>query len=129
MIYIIDTYAWIEYFSGTKGGDTVKNLFANKENKFITMECCLAEVLGYCLRNKLNFSELYKILKSNSIILPVLRSHWIEAAKIRSEARKKVKDFGLIDSIIVAKQNELKCMVISGDKHFKNLKKIIFIGS
>ncbi len=128
MIYIIDTYAWIEYFRGYKHGEILKKLFENVNNKFVTMECCLAELRGYCLKQDLDFNQMYSIVKHNSIILPVLIYHWINAAKIRFETRKKIKNFGLIDSILLAKQEEIKCKLISGDYHFKNLKNIVYIG-
>ena len=73
--------------------------------------------------------DLYEIIKINSIILPVLRTTWIEAAGIKHELRKKIKHFGLIDAILVAKQKELKCKVISGDPHFKSLSNVLYIGS
>lgn len=128
MIYIVDTYAWVEYFMGSKSGLILKNLVGNKKNRFITMECCLAELRGFCLRENVDFNKMFDILKKNSIILPVLTSHWLDAAEIRHEVRKRVKDFGLIDSIVVAKQNELNCKIISGDRHFKGLKNVIYIG-
>ena len=89
MIYIIDTYAWIEYFKGSKQGLVLKNLLDAGEDKFITMECCLAELNGHSLREKIDFKEAYKIVKSNSIILPVLRSAWLEAASIKHELRRR----------------------------------------
>ena len=49
-------------------------------------------------------------------------------SKIKHELRKKIKNFGLIDSILVAKQQELNCKIITGDSHFKNLKNVVFIG-
>ena len=127
MIYIVDSWAWIEYFVGSKSGLTIKNLLENKNHKFITLECTLSELKSYCLRTNSDFNRLHMVLKKNSIILPVLANHWLEAAQIRHEIRKKVKDFGLIDSILVAKQNEFKCMIVSGDKHFKNMKNIIYV--
>lgn len=42
--------------------------------------------------------------------------------------RKKSKDFGLIDSILVSKQNELKCKIVSGGKHFDGLKNVVWVG-
>lgn len=128
VIYIVDTYAWIEYFMGSESGLKLKNLFENKNNKFITIDCCAAELRGFCLRENIDFNKIYSTLKKNSILLPVSSSHWLEAAAIRHELRKKVKDFGLIDSILVAKQNELKCMIVSGDKHFKGFKNVVYIG-
>lgn len=127
MIYIIDTYAWIEYFKGSDRGKVLKDLFYNQSNKFITMECCIAELCGYCLRNKIEFIELYSIVKGNSIILPVMRSHWIQAAKIKFELGKKIAGFGLIDSILLAKQEEMHYKIVSGDTHFKNLKNIVYL--
>ena len=128
VIYIVDTHAWIEYFMGSKSGLILKNLFDNKDKKFITMECSLSELEGFCLREDADFSKMYSVIKKNSIILPVLTGHWLEAAKIRHETRKRVKDFGLIDSILVAKQNELKCTIVSGDKHFKRFKNVVYVG-
>ncbi len=127
MIYIIDTHAWIEYFRGSAKGLVFKKYLDNINNKFITVECCLAELMGYCLKNNIDFKKLYVIIKSNSIILPVMRDLWIKGAKIRFELRKKIKDIGLIDSLLIAKQEELKCKIISGDPHFKDIKVAVMI--
>ena len=129
MICIIDTYAWIEYLRGSKQGAVLKRLLDAGKDKFITMECCLAEMKGYSLKNNVDFIKIYRIMKANSIILPVLTKGWVEAAEVRHELRKKVANFGLIDAILVAKQKELRCKVISGDPHFKSLKNIVYIGN
>jgi|TARA_Y100000031_G_C8142439_1_gene348270 predicted nucleic acid-binding protein len=128
VIFIVDTHAWLENAIGSKKGTEVQKLFDNENNKLVTMECCIAEIQGYCLKNNFNFSLLYGVIRKNSLILPVLREHWIKAAKIKHELRKKIKNFGLIDSILVAKQQELNCKIITGDSHFKNLKNVVFIG-
>ena len=127
MIYIIDSWAWIEYFTGSKAGLILKKLFSNDSYKFITMECTVSELRSYCLRTGMDFNGMYNSLKRNSIILPVLLDHWLEAAEIRHEMRKKAKDFGLIDAILVAKQNEMKYHIVSGDPHFKGLKNVVYI--
>ena len=128
MIFIVDSWAWIEYFTGSKSGLKLKKLVDNKNHKFITMECTLSEVNSYCLRTGSNFDRLNSIIKKNSIMLPVTNDIWLKAAETKHEIRKKIKDFGLIDSILVAKQKELNCTIISGDEHFKNMKKIVYIG-
>jgi len=128
MIYIVDSWAWIEYFIGSEKGLILKKLLDNKNHKFITMECTISELKSYCLRTNNDFSKMHNTLKRNSIILPVLKEHWLNAAEIRHEIRKMIKDFGLIDSILVSKQNELKCKIVSGDKHFKGMKNVIYIG-
>lgn len=128
MICLVDSWAWIEYFIGSENGLLLKRLLNNKNNKFITMECTVSELRSYCLRTNNDFSKIYNILRRNSIILPVLFNNWADAASIKFFMRKKVKDFGLIDSILVSKQKELKCKIVSGDKHFKGLKNVVYIG-
>ncbi|MBU0615670.1 MAG: PIN domain-containing protein [Nanoarchaeota archaeon] len=128
MIYIIDTYAWIEFINGTTQGFILKKLFDNLKNKFVTMECCLAELAGFALRKDVNFNEILNMVKEKSVILPVLTDTWIKAAKIRYLLRKNIAHFGLVDAILVAKQEELKCKVVSGDPHFKGLKNVVYIG-
>jgi predicted nucleic acid-binding protein len=124
---IVDSYAWVEYLRGTKKGEKVKSLLNKRNNDFITIECCIAELKGWSLKNEINFDKVFRVIKSNSRIIPVLIKDWVKAAEIRFEMRKKIKDFGLIDSILVAKQKELNCLVLSGDKHFRNLKDVEFI--
>ena len=54
-------------------------------------------------------------------------SDWINSGEERFEQRKKQRDFGLIDSTILIKQKEKKCKVISGNKHFRNIKEVVFL--
>jgi len=128
VIYIVDTHAWIEYFIGSADANPFRNLLGGVNKKFITMECCLAELKGYCLRNGFSFEDMKNAIKKNSVLLPVLLNHWLDAAQIRYEMRKVRKGFGLIDSVLVAKQNELQCSIISGDPHFKGMKNVVYLG-
>jgi len=126
--YIIDSYAWVEYFLGSKKGELFKKLFLDEDNSFFTVECCLGEIKGWAIKNKLGFEEYYKIIKANSEILELNEEDWINAAEEKAEQRKTERDFGLIDAMILVKQKELGCKIISGDKHFKKLKNVLFLG-
>ncbi|MBI2147156.1 PIN domain-containing protein [Candidatus Woesearchaeota archaeon] len=127
MVYIIDSYAWIEYFIGSSKGSVLKKLFLAQENTFLTLSCCLGEIKGWTLREQRNFTGLFTIIRANSTIIPLSDDDWMIAADIRFEQRKKQKDFGFIDAVILAKQQELSCKVISGDVHFRGLKDVIFL--
>lgn len=127
MLFILDTYAWVEYFTGSVEGEKVSKLFAEENNNFITVECCLAELKGWCIKNKINFEDVLRIVETNSDIVPVLKKDWIDAASVKSTMRKTLNDFGLIDAILLAKQKYLKCKIVTADKHFKNLKDIEFL--
>lgn len=127
MLYLIDSYAWIEYFIGSSKGSILRKLFINENNRFLTIECCLAEIKGWALKNNRDFDEIFKIVRANSNILSVTEYDWINCAKERFEQRKTQKDFGLIDAIILVKQKELNCIIVTGDKHFKNLHNVVFL--
>ncbi len=127
MIYLIDSYAWIEYFIGSLKGAAVQKLFLDEKNRFLTVECCLAEIKGWALRESKDFDPLLKIILANSTIVVILQHDWLEAAAVRFEQRKQQKDFGLIDAIILVKQKEHNGIVVSGDRHFKELKNVLFL--
>lgn len=127
MLYIIDSYAWIEYFLGSSKGEILRALFLEEQHKFTTVECCLGEIKGWCFREKKNFEEYLTIIRTNSAIMPVIQQNWIEAAQERFELRKTRKNFGLIDAMLVVKQKANVGTIISGDPHFKGLPGCIFM--
>lgn len=127
MLYLIDSYAWIEYFIGSKKGEILKKFFLEEKNKFLTVECCLAEIKGWALKNNQDFDKFFKIIRANSDIISITEYNWIDAAEERFKQQKMQKDFGLIDSVILIKQKELNCKIVSGDKHFRRMENIIFI--
>jgi len=124
---VIDSYAWIEYFISSKKGEKVKRLFLDETNQFVTVECCLAEIKGWSLKYNLEFEQFFKIIRANSNIISISEHDWIHAAEEKFNQRRTQKDFGLIDAVILIKQKQLNCKVISGDKHFRNLKNTIFL--
>lgn len=128
MIYILDSYAWIEYFLGSQKGLKVKNLLEDEKNKVVTVECCLAELKSWALKNNFDFNGYYKVIRADSWIFKVIQPDWLKAADKRREQRKHHKDFGLIDAVLLVKQEELGGKIVSGDKHFKGLKDVVFLG-
>jgi len=127
-MFIIDTYAWIEYFDGSRKGEKLQKLLQDEKNIFFTVECCLAEMKGWSLKKNKNFNDMFKIVRANSRIISITEYDWIHAAEIRFEQRKLQENFGLIDAMLIVKQKELNCKIISGDYHFKHIKDVMFIG-
>jgi predicted nucleic acid-binding protein len=126
-MHIVDTYAWIEYFIGSDKGEKAAVIIDDPTEHLITVECYLAEIRGWTLREKQIFDEIYAIVKSNSEILRVFTRMWIRAAEVRHEVRKIVSGFGLIDSVILAVQEDKRCMVLTGDPHFKEMNDVVFL--
>ena len=127
MFYILDTYAWVEYLIGSQKGEKVKKLFSDKDNSFLTVECCLAELRGWSLRNDVDFDYIIELTECNSKIVEVDREDWINAARIKWDMMKRVKKFGLMDSLLLAKQKNTDAIIVTGDKDFRKLKNILFL--
>ncbi len=124
---ILDTYAWVEYLIGSIKGEVVRKLFEDKRNEFLSVECSLSELKGWALREKKDFGRLYSIVKANSHIESVDLQDWLNGADIKSEMRKKMNDFGLMDALLIAKQKRYECKIVSGDPHFEKLPNIIYL--
>lgn len=127
-MYIFDTYAWIEYFVGSEKGALVNSIIEDRGNTIVTLECNIAELKGYCLRQGLDFDESYTIVRANSEIHSIYVENWTDAAQIRHDMRKTRKHFGMIDSLIIAFQKKYGGIVVTGDSHFKGLKNVIYLG-
>ncbi|MGP3667933.1 MAG: type II toxin-antitoxin system VapC family toxin [Candidatus Bathyarchaeota archaeon] len=128
MRYIIDSYAWIEYFMGTKAGEKAKPIIESLEEK-ITPTICLAEVYAKTLKAESEeLAEKQRIfIKERSVLAPLDETVAIASAKIDVKMKEKIKGWGLADSIVYTTGIVKNAKIVTGDEHFKNLKNVIFI--
>jgi len=128
MRYVIDSYAWIEYFMGTKAGEEVRPIIENMEEK-ITPTICLAEVYAKTLRvENQELAEKQRIfIKEKSALAPLDESSAVESAKVQTKMKREIDGWGLADSIVYATALIKKAEVVTGDDHFKKLKNVTFI--
>jgi predicted nucleic acid-binding protein len=128
MKYVIDSYAWIEYFIGSRIGETVKSLIENSEEK-ITPTICLAEVYAKTLKvENQELAEKQKtFIKEKSALALLDESIAVESAKLNVRMKKEIDGWGLADSIVYATAMVKKAEVVTGDEHFKKLKNVLFI--
>jgi predicted nucleic acid-binding protein len=128
MKYVIDSYAWIEYFMGTKTGEKVKPIIENTEEK-ITPTICLAEIYAKTLRAENDeLAEKQRIfIKEKSALAPLDEITAVEAATLTSKLKREIPGWGLADSIVYATALIKKAEVVTSDEHFKKLKNVTFI--
>jgi len=128
MKYVIDSYAWIEYFMGTKAGEKAKPIIEGVEEK-ITPTICLAEVYAKTLRvEDPELAEKQRVfIKEKSALAPLDEMIAVESAKVQTKTKKEIDGWGLADSIVYATGLIRKAEVVTGDEHFKKLKNVVFI--
>jgi len=120
MRLIVDSYAWIEYFKASAKGVKSKNFIEEETNELFTLDICLAEIKFWALGETADFEEIKGIILSNSVVVESFSSDWLEAAQIKFEKRKKHKNFGLVDAMLLVKQKQLNATILTGDTHFKD---------
>ena len=128
MKYVMDSYAWIEYFMGTEAGKKAKPIIEGLEEK-ITPTICLAEVYAKTIRAESeDLAEKQRsFIKEKSALAPLDEETAIESARLDIAMKKKIEGWGLADSVVYATGFLKKAEVVTGDEHFRKLKKVIFI--
>jgi predicted nucleic acid-binding protein len=113
----------VEYFKGTNAGEKAKEWIEGSE-KAIISTINIAEVYRWILQSydETIAEEKRKIMKKRCFIIPVTETIAVEAAKARKEKR-----FGLGDAIIYSTAKTEDSKILTGDKDFKAIDKVIFI--
>ena len=129
MKYVIDSYAWLEYFMGTITGEKIKNIIDSSVDEKLTPTICVAEIYAKTIRVEgIKRAELQRaFIRSRSALVPVTEEIAVESAKIDVEMKKKIKGWGLADSIVLGTTRLTNAKIVTGDEHFENVQESLFI--
>ena len=123
--YLIDSYAWVEYYLGTEKGVKIKEIIEKK--RIATPVFAIAELSDKFARESNDFNAFFQFINSRSTILPIAVQAAIDAGKFKSEMRKKFKQFCLADAIIYLTSRSINSKLLTGDEHFKGLENVELI--
>lgn len=130
--YVIDAYAWIEYFRASKSGEVAKKYIESEDAATPTI--VVSEISRKLLRetelgNETQAGRLKRLefIRATSQIVDLDFEIAADAGEIDLDMKKKVKGWGLADSIILCTARTAKGKVITGDEHFRGLEETIFI--
>lgn len=125
--YLLDTYAWIEYFRGTNKGKIVKNLIESE--RIYTSIISIAELSDKYYRENLmdEWETRYKFILSKSNILQLSLKIAQNSGPRKWDLRKTSEDIGLADAIIFETATQKELTVVSGDPHFKDFVDVLFL--
>lgn len=118
---VFDTYAWIEYFEGSKKGEKVREFIEDSEEIF-TPAVCLAEIKSKYLKEGRDYRERIQFITKRSVIVDIDAAVSLLGADLKQKYR-----LYLIDALVYASAEHLKQSLVSGDQHFKSLSRVIFL--
>ena len=125
--YIVDAWAWIEYFRGTEYGAKLNDILEDPTTDIYTCAITVAEIISKTSRENRDVEAAYDMLLSNSQIMKLDEKISKQAGLIHFKMRQTSKDFGIADAFILAAANKLEAKIITGDPHFKGLENAIVI--
>lgn len=125
--YVMDSYAWIEYFKGTSKGKKVKEILENQP--CFTPTIVIAELSNkYSKENYFFWETDLQFIADNSSIIALDKGTASAAGKLKEAVRKKYKtNFGLADAIILSTARQISAIVVTGDPHFEELNNVEFL--
>jgi predicted nucleic acid-binding protein len=125
--YLIDTYAWIEYFLGSSEGIKVKEII---ETRVInTSIISIAELSDKYLRENLSnvWNERYAFIINKAKILPISLDVAKNSGMRKKELRKINSNMGLADALIYETALHHNLTIVTGDPHFKTSENVFFL--
>jgi predicted nucleic acid-binding protein len=125
--YVIDSYTWIEYFSGSLKGERARKYIEDEDSATPTI--VIAEVSGKLMREIVAGRETIEgrvtrlgFLKSSTTIADLTEDVALRSGEIDVERQRKVRRWGLADSVVLATARIADAKVVTGDEHFQDLK-------
>lgn len=110
---------------GTELGSMVKEKI--EKNECITSVVSLLELSYKSEKEGWNTKEYLDYIKIKSQIIGIKDSSILEFGKLYNSIRKKEKDFGFADCIILSTSIDEEAQILTKDSHFRNIKNSIIL--
>ena len=117
---VLDSWAWLELFSGSEKGRQVDQELARSEP--FTSVITLAEVVSVSLRRKRPVEGKVAAIGSQSRVVSPSPEDAMEAGRLHAEAKRKAPNFSLADAFALQLARKVGAKVLTGDPDFKGLK-------
>ncbi|MBI2675565.1 MAG: PIN domain-containing protein [Candidatus Aenigmarchaeota archaeon] len=116
--YVIDTYAWIEYFNGTQQGSNAKEYIEGGHDISVP-SLVLAELADSFHQGRvgMEWEAILRFILVKCSVIELSPEIAFEAARIEKAKRPKHHDFSLADGIILATARKTGSILVTGDEH------------
>jgi len=118
---LLDSFAWIEYFTGSNRGAKVRDYIESEEPLYIP-SICLTEIKSRYLRDKKDPTTRIELITERSFIVPLNK----EIALLAADVKQKHK-LHTIDAIVYATTQHKGLTLVTGDQHFTGIPNVEMI--
>ena len=124
---VADAYIWIEYLEDSEKGRKAAEFIEDESNEIFTSSATVAEVISKFLRANKDIGIAIKCINNMSNVVNLTQEIAGPAGQIHFEAKKKNKNFGMLDAFVAATAKKMDAKILTGDPDFKNFKEAIII--
>lgn len=121
MTTTFDSYAWIEYFAGTKKGEKVQTILDDNDPKY-TPAICITEIKNKYLKEKINPDNRIAYIRQRTTIIDLTEEIASDAADLMNQEKLHTTD-----AIIYASAKSVNSKLMTGDQHFRKKPDVIFL--
>ncbi len=122
MTIILDTSAWIEFFIKSKKGELVKEIL--KKGECYTSIVSISEISNWALRENKDGKEITEFVIKTTEIININNEISFLAGELSYKRKQKVKNWGMLDSFILATALIYSFTILTKDSHFKDLENV-----
>lgn len=112
---VIDSFAWIEYFMGSRRGDTVRG-YVEGEEALYTPAVCLTEIKSRYLREGKDPTTRINYIIERSLVISIDKDIALFAADIKHKHKLHT-----VDALVYACSQSKNLTLVTGDQHFRGL--------
>ncbi len=120
---VFDSWAWVEYFRGSRAGKTVKAMVEGPEVLF-TPALCLTEIKAKYLAERRDPADRLSFIKSRTSIVEVDASVAEQGADLKVEHKLHT-----VDALVLASARKVGGELVTGDNHFRGLPGVLMLST
>ena len=123
---MLDSFAWMEYFMGTEKGEKVREI-VESDTILYASPVILAEIYSKSQRVDGSGKERVEFILNRCVVVEFDDEIGVEAGRIHAEMKSRVRDFGMIDALIIASARKRGLKILTGDKHFEHFENVVML--
>lgn len=130
--YVIDTFAWVEYFIGSSKGKSARRYIesgraATPSIVFLELRKWFLREIEARRRTLEGMNDAFDFAESATQIVDLDEKLAKSAGETDFLMKKKLRNWPMVDSIVYTVAKEGGALVITGDTHFKSLENVIML--
>lgn len=125
--YVLDAWAWIEYFEGSSKGAQVKDVIFDTGNEIYTHCVSVAEIVSKGERSGKDTNEIWRAITNNSTVIEFNTEESREVGITHARTKSKNRNFSLADAFVLISARKLRAKVLTGDLDFKNIPDVVLL--